>query len=139
HHRQAAGGEGRTGPAADGAAQAAGRTAQPAERAAPARGRAERPMTRSRALRRLLLAMVAGYLLLVALAWALQGRLIHLPLRELVATPANAGLAYREQWIDTADGERLHGWFLPAPQARGSLLFLHGNAGNISRRLESLQ
>jgi hypothetical protein len=96
-------------------------------------------MNRPRALLRLLLSLVAGYLLLVALAWAFQGQFIHFPLRELAATPADAGLSYREEWITTTDGERLHGWFLPAPRARASLLFLHGNAGNISHRLDSLR
>ncbi|NIM70493.1 MAG: alpha/beta fold hydrolase, partial [Xanthomonadales bacterium] len=37
-----------------------------------------------------------------------------------------------------ADGVRLHGWFVPAPGARSTLLFLHGNAGNISHRLDSI-
>jgi fermentation-respiration switch protein FrsA (DUF1100 family) len=34
---------------------------------------------------------------------------------------------------------RLHGWYLPTADARGTLLFLHGNAGNVSHRLDSLR
>jgi fermentation-respiration switch protein FrsA (DUF1100 family) len=74
--------------------------------------------------------------------YLLQDRLVflpHMPGRELDATPAAAGLDYEDAWIDTADGERLHGWFVPAHGARGTVLFFHGNAGNISHRLESLQ
>ena len=84
-------------------------------------------------------ALYVGFSLMLYL---LQDRLVflpHMPGRELDATPAAAGLAFEDAWIDTADGERLHGWFVPAHGARGTALFFHGNAGNISHRLESLQ
>jgi fermentation-respiration switch protein FrsA (DUF1100 family) len=64
--------------------------------------------------------------------------LANLPGRALDATPADIGLQYEDVGIDTADGERLHGWYVPATNARGTLLFFHGNAGNISHRLESI-
>jgi fermentation-respiration switch protein FrsA (DUF1100 family) len=87
----------------------------------------------------LALVLYIGFSLMLYL---LQDRLVflpHMPGRELDATPAAAGLDYEDAWIDTADGERLHGWFVPAHGARGTMLFFHGNAGNISHRLESLQ
>ena len=60
----------------------------------------------------------------------------------LVATPAEAGLAYQDVWFETSDGVRLHGWLVPGPgqeDAQGpTLLWFHGNAGNISHRLENL-
>ena len=34
---------------------------------------------------------------------------------------------------------RVDGWFIPAPKAWATLLFCHGNAGNISHRLESIR
>jgi len=74
--------------------------------------------------------------------YLLQGRMVflpHLPGRALDATPAAIGLEYADARIDTADGERLHGWLVPAADARGTLLFFHGNAGNISHRLDSLR
>ncbi len=38
--------------------------------------------------------------------------------------------------IVTADGSRLHGWFLPAVgKAKGTVLHLHGNAANVSNHL----
>lgn len=81
----------------------------------------------------------SGYLALLILTWLLQGCMIHFPSRALEATPADAGLGFEELTLTTADGERLHAWFLPAHEARGVLLFFHGNAGNISHRLESLR
>jgi len=40
--------------------------------------------------------------------------------------------------FDSADGTRLHGWFLDHPDPAGVALFCHGNAGNIASRAESL-
>jgi fermentation-respiration switch protein FrsA (DUF1100 family) len=47
-------------------------------------------------------------------------------------------MAYEELNLLTDDGIRLHGWFVPAPEARAVLLYFHGNAGNISYRLERI-
>ncbi|OGS96347.1 MAG: lysophospholipase [Gallionellales bacterium RIFCSPLOWO2_02_FULL_57_47] len=59
--------------------------------------------------------------------------------REVAATPALAKLQYEDIHLKTADGIDLHGWYVPAPQPRGTVLFLHGNAGNISHRLDSIE
>ena len=49
-----------------------------------------------------------------------------------------AGLAYEDIYFKTADDIELNGWFIPAEGARKTLLFFHGNGGNISHRLDSL-
>ena len=59
--------------------------------------------------------------------------------REVVATPSQISLPYEDIHLKTSDGIDLHGWYIPAPQPRGTVLFLHGNAGNISHRLDSVQ
>lgn len=65
--------------------------------------------------------------------------LIFHPMREHVLTPDRVGLAYRDVWFEASDGVRLHGWFLPAAGPRiGSVLFLHGNAENISTHIASV-
>jgi fermentation-respiration switch protein FrsA (DUF1100 family) len=61
------------------------------------------------------------------------------PLPQHVLTPDRLGLAWRDLTITAADGVRLHGWFLPASAPRqGSVLFLHGNAENISTHIASV-
>ena len=66
-------------------------------------------------------------------------RLVFFPSRELDGgTPAVFGLAYEDVALTAADGVHLHAWWVPAPAARRSVLFLHGNAGNISHRLDKL-
>ena len=76
---------------------------------------------------------------LAIVLYAFQSRLIYMPNRSIGATPDEVGLSYQDITLTTSDDVRIHGWYLPRPQARATLLFFHGNAGNISHRLESLQ
>jgi fermentation-respiration switch protein FrsA (DUF1100 family) len=82
-------------------------------------------------LRILVLLAVVGALLLL-----FERRLIYFPMSTLEATPAALGLAHQELSLRAEDGVRIHGWFLPVKDSRGSAVFCHGNAGNISHRLD---
>jgi fermentation-respiration switch protein FrsA (DUF1100 family) len=59
------------------------------------------------------------------------------------ATPESVGLAYDDVTVTTSDGVRINGWYVPAPpKADGStmtLLWFHGNAGNLSDRVDQLR
>ena len=63
----------------------------------------------------------------------------NMPGRDLVATPEDIGLSYQDVELVTEDNIKLHGWFIPNHDAKATLLFFHGNAGNISHRLESIE
>ncbi|WP_409525582.1 alpha/beta hydrolase [Nitrincola sp. MINF-07-Sa-05] len=95
-------------------------------------------MAAFRSIKSILFTLTTGYLLLVVLVWSMQGCMVHVPSKHLVTTPADAGLGYEDLTLITADNETLHAWYIPAPAARGDLLFMHGNAGNISHRLTSI-
>ena len=45
-------------------------------------------------------------------------------------------LSVQDHWFTTSDGVRLHGWLVRADSGSPVLLFSHGNAGNISHRLD---
>lgn len=61
------------------------------------------------------------------------------PMKPLVRTPADINLRYQDIFFNSKDGTKLHGWFLPAQEkAKGTLLFLHGNAENISTHIGSV-
>jgi len=68
-----------------------------------------------------------------------QSRFIFFPGDEITATPGEIGLSYETVNLETDDGKKLSGWFIPARNERGVVLFCHGNAGNISHRLESIE
>ncbi|MCD6094270.1 MAG: alpha/beta hydrolase [Candidatus Omnitrophica bacterium] len=63
---------------------------------------------------------------------------IYFPEKEIAATPSYRGLPFEDVYFETTDGVELNGWFIPAKQASITLLFAHGNAGNISHRLEKI-
>lgn len=78
-------------------------------------------------------------ILLVAALLAGCTNLFFYPWPQHVRTPEQIGLVYEDIWLEADDGVRLHGWFLPAQgPACTTVLFLHGNAENISTHIASV-
>ncbi len=69
----------------------------------------------------------------------IENRTIFYPSRAIEFTPRDVGLAFEEVTFQTTDNRLLNGWFVPgtAPAAK-TILFCHGNAGNIGHRLEKI-
>ena len=89
----------------------------------------------------LLLVVFITWCGIAAYLYLSQSRMLYypdMPSRVLQGSPADIGLAYDTVWLMAGDGTRLHAWFVPATTARGTLLFNHGNAGNIGDRLDSI-
>jgi len=57
----------------------------------------------------------------------------------LIGTPSEALLDYEDVWFDTSDEVRLHGWMVPSAGSSALMLFCHGNAGNVSHRVDNLR
>lgn len=90
----------------------------------------------------LLVLVAAGYGIFVGFFYLRQESLLFLPQipsRSHWATPEAVGLEYETVSLSTADGERLDAWFVSSRRQRLVMLFFHGNAGNISHRLDSLR
>jgi fermentation-respiration switch protein FrsA (DUF1100 family) len=77
-----------------------------------------------------ILAVLGGLLLLF------EKSFIYFPTREHEATPSALGLPHEDVRLVAEDGVRIHGWYLPVRDARWVTLVSHGNAGNISHRLD---
>ncbi|MFC2061017.1 alpha/beta hydrolase [Elusimicrobiota bacterium] len=89
---------------------------------------------------RLPLLVAAGIYVFILLYFSIsQARFIYFPYSIIEATPADIGLYYEDIAFKTEDNIELNGWFVPAEKAKAVLLFCHGNAGNISHRLESIK
>lgn len=84
--------------------------------------------------------------------YSYQRKLMFRPLPDIIRNPADIGLPYEDVWIPTEPAfdqasdqaasqadEKLHGWWLPNPGNRETLLFCHGNYGNISYNLETVR
>lgn len=87
---------------------------------------------------RMLLTIIACGVFLFFYARYLEWKNLYYPMRQLEATPADIRLEYRDVFFYTEDNIKLHGWFIPYPDARVSVIFSHGNGGNISHRLEKI-
>ena len=70
---------------------------------------------------------------------AIEQRLLYFPDPQIVATPAVFDLQYEEVTLTTSDNVKLHGWFVPGEDGKPVVLFFHGNAGNISHRLDNIR
>ncbi|HNW90734.1 MAG TPA: alpha/beta hydrolase [Bacteroidales bacterium] len=71
------------------------------------------------------------YLLVCVFVYLFQKHIVFNPQKG--ATPPPEDLNIKELWITTEDGQKLHSWWMPADSAKYTVLFFHGNAGNISR------
>ncbi len=91
----------------------------------------------------ILFILLKVFLLLAIFKFALnrfESSNLYFPYSNLDATPQQVGLPYEDIWLTTPDNVKLHAWSIPA-SANGALrhitvLFCHGNAGNISHRLD---
>jgi len=91
---------------------------------------------------KLVLVVTAIYTAICLSLYLFQSRLVFFPTDDLMATPAAAGLGFEEVVLRAADGAarlNIKSATIGASREEATLLFFHGNAGNISHRLDSLQ
>ena len=68
----------------------------------------------------------------------MQPTFLYRPLREVSYTPDELGLDFDKVTLSTADDLQLSGWYVPADSAEFTVLFCHGNGGNMMHRLDSI-
>lgn len=76
------------------------------------------------------------YLVLMGMMYLFQDNLLFMPSGGMVHTPESAGLKAEDFWVETDDNVRIHGWYFPGESAEYVIVLSHGNAGNISYRLD---
>lgn len=84
--------------------------------------------------------LLALYVLLGLLMYVLRDRFIYHPERR-IPQEAERPDEVQDCHFTTEDGLQLHGWWRPAGDAEDApvVLWFHGNAGDISRRVDNLQ
>jgi fermentation-respiration switch protein FrsA (DUF1100 family) len=84
--------------------------------------------------------VVAGVYGAVAVAaFIAQRRLMYFPDATRVAPASFALTGVEERVLRTPDGEAVVAWYGPAAPGRPTLLYFHGNAGNLANRSERLR
>ncbi|MFH1094029.1 MAG: alpha/beta hydrolase [Candidatus Omnitrophota bacterium] len=64
---------------------------------------------------------------------------LYYPSRQLEFIPSDIGIPYEEVFFNARDKTKLHGWFVPAGDSKVTVIFIHGNGGNISHRLDKIR
>jgi len=104
--------------------------------------------TTSKSLRLLLMPIKGIYLIcLILLIGAslyifypkIESYFVFFPETPFDQSPNELNLFYKDVYFLSEDGKRLHGWFFPLKKEFPVILFCHGNAGNISHRLENIR
>ena len=81
----------------------------------------------------------AALLFTIGMCLSCQAGIVYHPVKKLRATPAAIKLPYEDLYLTTSDDITIHGWWVPAKHEKGTVLFCHGNAGNISHRLGTVK
>lgn len=87
---------------------------------------------------KILILIVTVVVSLVAFVRYFEANSIFHPTREMPVTPEFIGLDFEDIYFKTEDHLLLNGWFIKSNSSRAVLLYFHGNAGNISHRLEKI-
>lgn len=82
--------------------------------------------------------LLVAYLGLGAILYFMQPTFLYCPVREVLDTPDELGMDFEDVVFKTDDGLRLNGWYIPAENSQFTVIFCHGNGGNIMHRLDSI-
>ena len=92
--------------------------------------------------------IITGFLLLATLLIFQQENILYIPVvmgykrvtdnPEGYRSPGEWGASYRDFYLTTKDGEKIHGWHIHRPAPIATIMFCHENAGNIGLRVNNL-
>ena len=88
---------------------------------------------------RILCILVVLYLCVCLLAYVFQEKLIYHPASHVRSTPAALNLEFQDLHLASTEGRKIHAWYVPCKDARGAVVFCHGNAGNLGHRLATVR
>jgi uncharacterized protein len=100
------------------------------------------PVRRKTRLRRILrsavLITVAAYVAFVLLIYLFQGRILYSGDRVVRITLDRIAVPYEDLTLQPDDGVHLAAWYVPARESRGTVIFCHGNGGNMGNYLNTV-
>ncbi|MCL1875043.1 MAG: alpha/beta hydrolase [Synergistaceae bacterium] len=83
-------------------------------------------------------ALVILVIIVVALRFFIM-RIIFQPSGHIAWTPDMGGFDYENVYFAASDSVKINGWYVNCENSRGTVLFFHGNAGNISHRGDTIR
>lgn len=82
--------------------------------------------------------VILSWVVVNAFIYMQQPNMVFYPFKKIESTPKDWGLDYKQVNIKLREGDTISGWYFPHPQAVKTVLFFHGNGGNISHRGDSI-
>ena len=79
-----------------------------------------------------------GYSILGWTLFFLQPSFLYRPVRQVQYDPGDIDLTFEKVVLKTADDVKLAGWYVPAENARDTILMCHANGGNMSYYLDTI-
>lgn len=86
----------------------------------------------------IVISLIGVIVLLAVSVRYVESKSIFYPVRSIAATPSDIGLPFEDVFIRTQDNVIINAWLVKSSPPRGTLIFCHGNAGNIGDRLEKI-
>ena len=86
----------------------------------------------------LVVVLFVAYWGLGLILYLMQPTFLYRPVREVPFTPDELGLDFESVVFKSGDGLLLSGWYIPAEDSQLTVLFCHGNGGNMFHRLDSI-
>jgi hypothetical protein len=86
----------------------------------------------------LIAVLVIVYSILGLALFFMQPKFVYKPVRTVSCTPEELGMDFENVYFRSPDGFKLNGWYIPADNAGFTVLFCHGNGGNIMHYLYSI-
>lgn len=82
---------------------------------------------------------LASIVLVLTCSPGCQRKMVYDPEPVVSRDPGQLGLAYEAVTLTAEDGKHLGAWFVPAPRRRGTVIYSHGNGGNVGTRLPMIE
>lgn len=84
--------------------------------------------------------LIAMLVMFIVVLSGCENKIIYHPVKYLdgLWDTSNMPLPIQDIWFKAKDGVKLHGWYVSSEGAVATLLFFHGNAGNITHRLKNI-
>lgn len=92
----------------------------------------------SQIIKIIIVILMGGGILLIFLRY-IENHTLFYPTKDIAYSPDRMGLKFEDLFFTTDDGVKIKGWFVPCVGAKRTILFCHGNAGNIGHRVEKLK
>lgn len=84
--------------------------------------------------------IIGGFVCISAYLYFNQKNMVFYPTHRLDQTPSDIGLAHEDLRLSVSPDESIHAWYFPPVETGArTVLFCHGNGGNMSHRLETAE